>query len=366
MEKTYAIFLKLSTKSDQILFDAVQGDTGRKIVATILDDDNKPFVPETGTTAEFWTRKQDRNGTQHTAELSGSTVTVHMTAQDLAVPGRTYAAIVLKNGDTILAMMPFYFNVVAIPTGNAVESTSDYQMLQDAVEEAQTATAAAESAAEHAPRVDDTTGYWQVWDPQEQTYVTTDISATGPQGPAGSDGRDGTDGTDGTDGRGIVSVTKTATSGLVDTYTISYTDGTVSTYSVTNGAKGDKGDKGDTGDTGATGPQGLQGIQGIQGPQGETGATGATGATGPAGSDGYSPTATVAKSGTIATITITDKNGTTTASVSDGTTPDISGKEDKTNKVTSLTSSSTDTQYPSAKCVYDIIGDVETLLNALL
>ena len=34
---------------------------------------------------------------------------------------------------------------------------------------------------------------------------------------------------------------------------------------------------------------------------------------------------------------------------------DVSGKEDKTNKVTSINSSSTDTQYPSAKCVYDAI-----------
>lgn len=32
----------------------------------------------------------------------------------------------------------------------------------------------------------------------------------------------------------------------------------------------------------------------------------------------------------------------------------ITGKEDNTNKVTSLSSSSTDTQYPSAKCVYDL------------
>lgn len=36
------------------------------------------------------------------------------------------------------------------------------------------------------------------------------------------------------------------------------------------------------------------------------------------------------------------------------------------NKVTSLSSSSTDTQYPSAKCVYDLVGDIETLLTALL
>ena len=44
---------------------------------------------------------------------------------------------------------------------------------------------------------------------------------------------------------------------------------------------------------------------------------------------------------------------------------DVSGKEDKSNKVTSLSSSSTDTQYPSAKCVYDLIGDIESLLAAI-
>lgn len=39
---------------------------------------------------------------------------------------------------------------------------------------------------------------------------------------------------------------------------------------------------------------------------------------------------------------------------------DISGKEDKSNKVTSISSSSTDSQYPTAKAVYDLaIGDVD-------
>ena len=45
-------------------------------------------------------------------------------------------------------------------------------------------------------------------------------------------------GQDGEDGRGIVSIEKTATAGLVDTYTITYTDGTTSTYTVTNGSSG--------------------------------------------------------------------------------------------------------------------------------
>lgn len=44
---------------------------------------------------------------------------------------------------------------------------------------------------------------------------------------------------------------------------------------------------------------------------------------------------------------------------------DTSACELLANKVTSISSSSTDTQYPSAKCVYDIVGDIETLINAL-
>ena len=41
------------------------------------------------------------------------------------------------------------------------------------------------------------------------------------------------------------------------------------------------------------------------------------------------------------------------------------GAEAVANKVTSLSNASTDTEYPSAKCVYDLVGDVETLLTTL-
>lgn len=36
-----------------------------------------------------------------------------------------------------------------------------------------------------------------------------------------------------------------------------------------------------------------------------------------------------------------------------------------TNKVTSISSNSTNDQYPSAKCVYDLIGNLENLLSEL-
>ena len=43
----------------------------------------------------------------------------------------------------------------------------------------------------------------------------------------------------------------------------------------------------------------------------------------------------------------------------------VKDKENSSNKVTSLSSQSTDTEYPSAKCVYDIIGNIESLLAAI-
>ena len=64
-----------------------------------------------------------------------------------------------------------------------------------------------------------------------------------------------------------------------------------------NGKDGAKGEKGDTGATGA---------QGTQGEKGEKGDTGA---------DGFSPTASVSQSGTNTTISITDKDGTTKATI---------------------------------------------------
>ena len=45
--------------------------------------------------------------------------------------------------------------------------------------------------------------------------------------------------------------------------------------------------------------------------------------------------------------------------------PDLSVYQTTSNIVTSISSLSTDTQYPSAKCVYDLVGDIETLLSQI-
>ena len=41
----------------------------------------------------------------------------------------------------------------------------------------------------------------------------------------------------------------------------------------------------------------------------------------------------------------------------------LAGKQDVSNLVTQISSASTDTQYPSAKCMYDIVGNIEALLS---
>ena len=61
-----------------------------------------------------------------------------------------------------------------------------------------------------------------------------------------TNGANGTNGTNGSDGVGISNIQKTSTSGLVDTYTITYTNGNSTTYEVTNGANGSNGQDGYT------------------------------------------------------------------------------------------------------------------------
>ena len=145
----------------------------------------------------------------------------------------------------------------------------------------------ADEAITHYPQIQ--SGTWWVWDVTAEEYVDTEVEARGPQGIQGIPGQDGEDGApgapgedgfspeitvqditgghrititdatgtntvdvmDGEDGQpgapgqpgqpgatgnGIASITKTGTVGLVDTYTITYTNGTTTTFTVTNGS----------------------------------------------------------------------------------------------------------------------------------
>lgn len=80
-------------------------------------------------------------------------------------------------------------------------------------------------------------------------YLTDMSGARGIQGPKGDKGDTGNTGPQGV---GISSITKTSTAGLVDTYTISLTNGQSNTFTVTNGAQGQTGPQGPAGANGQT------------------------------------------------------------------------------------------------------------------
>lgn len=89
------------------------------------------------------------------------------------------------------------------------------------------------------------------------------------------------------------------------------------------GDKGDTGERGEKGDTGLQGERGEKGETGQQGEQGPMGEKGEKGDAGVAGKDGFSPIANVVKDGSVITITITDKNGTTTVTLTEGAAADL-------------------------------------------
>ena len=103
-----------------------------------------------------------------------------------------------------------------------------------------------------------------------------------------------------------------------------------------------KGDKGNTGAKGNPGQDGAEGksayaiavehgyedseekwLLSLKGEKGDTGERGEKGDAGVDGKDGFSPIANVVKDGSITTITITDKNGTTTVTLTEGAAVDL-------------------------------------------
>ena len=94
-----------------------------------------------------------------------------------------------------------------------------------------------------------------------------------------------------------------------------------------NGANGEKGTDGKSAYQIAV-EQGYQGsesdwLSSLKGDKGDPGEKGEKGDAGVAGKDGFSPIANVVKDGSVITITITDKNGTTTVTLTEGAAADL-------------------------------------------
>ena len=94
-----------------------------------------------------------------------------------------------------------------------------------------------------------------------------DKGDTGAQGEKGDKGNTGAAGADGV---GIAKIEKTSSDGNVDTYTITLTNGTTYTFTVTNGTNGTDGKDGVDGKDGTNGTNGVDGKDGANGTDGQT------------------------------------------------------------------------------------------------
>ena len=101
----------------------------------------------------------------------------------------------------------------------------------------------------------------------------TCVDANGIKGDKGDTGAQGADGV------GIAKIEKTSSDGNVDTYTITMTDGTTYTFTVTNGTNGTDGKDGKDGTNGKDGVDGKDGTNGTNGVDGKDGANGEDGQT---------------------------------------------------------------------------------------
>ena len=135
-------------------------------------------------------------------------------------------------------------------------------------------------------------------------------SLKGDKGEKGNTGAKGNPGQDGADGKSAYAIAVEH----------GYEDSEEKWLLSLKGEKGDTGERGEKGDTGLQGERGEKGETGQQGVPGEKGEKGDAGV---AGKDGFSPIANVVKDGSVITITITDKNGTTTVTLTEGAAVDL-------------------------------------------
>ena len=140
------------------------------------------------------------------------------------------------------------------------------------------------------------------------------------------------------------------------------------------GVKGDKGEKGEKGAQGIQGEQGIQGVQGEKGDKGDKGSPGAKGDKGEPGAKGEKGDPGATPNLTIGSVTTLEAGQNATASIT-GESPDLTlnlgipkgadGEGKAVDISTTLSSSSTDSEVPSAKCVYDLLGNVTALIDAM-
>lgn len=173
-------------------------------------------------TARIQGTKPDNHGFSYDATYDEGVVTADITRQMTACAGAVICELVIVDGsNNELGTGNFILDVEPSALSEDTDiSDTEIPAIIDAAEtnaeRAEDAADRAEAASANPPYIGDNE-HWYVWDTVQEQYVDSGVDAKGD------------------DGATIVSVEKTSTSGYIDTYTITMSDGSTSTFTVTNG-----------------------------------------------------------------------------------------------------------------------------------
>lgn len=279
------IRLDINKEMQRVSVSVRKNDTKTRRLDVTLVDHGTVVSLENVSTAILMAEKPDGTQLYNDCVMVGDEIQYTITTQTINIIGEVRCQIQVTYFDGSVITSPEF--VIAVyekaVTDEAVESLNEYsaiaQLVAQAEESEENAEAAAESAqaaqteaesaqsaAETAQNVAETAannaeewasrspyigenGNWFIYDSSQNEWVDSGISSQGEKGDKGDTGSQGNQGV------GIASIDKTGTSGLIDTYTITYTDGSTDTFNVKNGADGSGGVNSFNGRTGAIMPE---------------------------------------------------------------------------------------------------------------
>ena len=229
-----------------------KGDTVRRLIIT-LTQNGRPYLPGDGCSAVFKGEKPDGTVIFNECTVNNGSLTVPITSQTIAVPGKVKCEISLYSETGDLLTSPTFDIAVddTVSDDDAIESANEYTALAKMIGEVGSIDLAVKDALERAMDeenfVSPTVSVTQTAD--GHTVTVTDM--TGEQQFEVENGKNGRDG---------VSL-EHSWSGTV--LTVTSASGTDSAD--LKGEKGDKGDKGDPGENGKDGKIGTDGKDGKDG-----------------------------------------------------------------------------------------------------
>ena len=141
MEYTRNIVLDVNAVSASTVVRAKQGDNSTRFINITLTEDQVLVQPDADATAQFRLEKPDKKAILDSGVInSDGTITVELTSQCTAVPGRGKADICIMKDGHCLSTATFIIEVLASPDiANRALSSDSFGLLDEAIARSQEA-----------------------------------------------------------------------------------------------------------------------------------------------------------------------------------------------------------------------------------